>query len=160
MLMPLLAHFFIRETRVESIATSWLISVGTLIFCAVRMNSQLLVHPIIIYICGSLAIYYDTKRQNDDMLRLVAALQATAKEVERLQEETRAFELRAMIGNVAHDLKTVSIFLWDSLFSPFANFHLYPTATNVHSERDRVHRGHHVPRREGIFCVSFWFSCA
>jgi hypothetical protein len=43
------------------------------------------------------------------MLRLVAALQATAEENERLQEENRASELRAMIGNVAHDLKTVSI---------------------------------------------------
>jgi hypothetical protein len=57
--------------------------------------------------CASLLIFYDTKRQNDDMLKLVAALQITAEENERLQEESRASELRAMIGNVAHDLKTV-----------------------------------------------------
>jgi hypothetical protein len=109
MLIPLLAHFFIRETRVESVAVSWLISVGTLTFCAIYMKSEVLVYPIVFYACASLLIFYDTKRQNDDMLKLVAALQAAAEEVERLQEETRASELRAMIGNVAHDLKTVSL---------------------------------------------------
>jgi hypothetical protein len=50
---------------------------------------------------------YDSKRQSDEMTRLVLALQATVQANERLQEEGRASELRAMIGNVAHDLKTV-----------------------------------------------------
>jgi hypothetical protein len=109
MVIPLLAYIFIRETRPESIAMSWLIAVGTLIFCAIHMKSQELIFPIMTYVGSSLLIFYDAKRQNDDMLRLVAALQATADEVERLQEETRATELRAMIGNVAHDLKTVRV---------------------------------------------------
>jgi signal transduction histidine kinase len=107
MVIPLLAYFLIRDTRAESILISWWIAVGTLIFCSVYMKSQVLIYPITTYVFSSLMIFYDANRQNNDMLKLVTALQATAEEVERLQEKSRATELRAMIGNVAHDLKTV-----------------------------------------------------
>jgi signal transduction histidine kinase len=109
MVLPQLAYFLIRETRIEWIALSWLIGGAVIVFCAIQMKSQVLVYPIFFYFFASLSIFYETKRQNDDVVQLVAALQATAEEVERLQEETRATELRAMIGNVAHDLKTVSL---------------------------------------------------
>jgi signal transduction histidine kinase len=108
MVLPQLAYFLIRETRIECVVLSWLTGGAAIVFCAVHMKSQVLVYPIFFYFFASLSIFYDTKRQNDDVVQLVAALQAAAEEVERLQEETRASELRAMIGNVAHDLKTVS----------------------------------------------------
>lgn len=109
MVIPIGAFLFVRDTRLESIAVSWTIAVATLVFCAVYMKSVVLTYPIGIYIFSSLLIFYDTTRQNADVLRLVTALQATVQANELLQEENRASELRAMIGNVAHDLKTVRL---------------------------------------------------
>jgi signal transduction histidine kinase len=129
MILPLLAYVVVRETSVISIALSWLASTATLTWCAVYLRSRLLVPVIALSLFAQVLIYYDAKRQNDDMICLVAALRTTAAENERLQEEARASELRAMIGNVAHDLKTVGtpfspvetilsqIFLTHALFS-------------------------------------------
>jgi hypothetical protein len=108
MAVPLLAYIMIRETSVLSIALSWIMSIVTLTWCAVYMHSRLLGVAIALSVFTQVLIYYDAKRQNDDMICMVAALRAAAAENERLQEEARATELRAMIGNVAHDLKTVS----------------------------------------------------
>jgi hypothetical protein len=107
--IPMLAFIIMRDARLEAIAVTWSISVGTLIFCAIYMNSRALVLPIIAYVFITLLIFYDAKRQNDTVIGLVTALQFAAAENEKLQEEARATELRAMIGNVAHDLKTVSL---------------------------------------------------
>ena len=111
MFTPLLAYFLIRETSPISIAVAWVISVGTLLWCTAYMNSLYLALPTFAYFIASLLMLYVSKRQNDDMLQLVRALQIAAAENERLQDEARATELRAMIGNVAHDLKTVSYYL-------------------------------------------------
>jgi hypothetical protein len=63
---------------------------------------------IFIYAYTSLLILYDSDRQNTDMMRVINRLRFTMAENEKLQVEVQATELRAMIGNVAHDLKTVS----------------------------------------------------
>jgi hypothetical protein len=108
LILPLLAYILIRETSASSLAVSWLISTATLTWCAAYMQSRLLVPAICLSVFSQAVIYYDAKRQHDDMCRLVTALRNIVAENERLQEEARATELRAMIGNVAHDLKTVS----------------------------------------------------
>lgn len=109
MFLPLVSFFLIRETRPESIAIAWIISLGTIIGCSIYMWSEQLLVPIFVYIFASLLMFYDSDRQNNDMLRIITALRTTLIENEKLQVEAQAIELRAMIGNVAHDLKTVSI---------------------------------------------------
>jgi hypothetical protein len=52
-------------------------------------------------------IYYDSHRQSKEKYAIIDRLQETLAENERLAVEAQALELRAMIGNVAHDLKTV-----------------------------------------------------
>jgi CheY-like chemotaxis protein/signal transduction histidine kinase len=122
MILPLMAYIIIRETGVASLAVSWLISTATLTWCAAYMQSRLLVPTIGLCVFSQAVIYYDAKRQYDDLSCLVSALRSTVAENERLQEEARATELRAMIGNVAHDLKTVRLFLpptfWCFFFIP------------------------------------------
>jgi hypothetical protein len=108
MFLPMLAFFLIRDLRVDTFSVTWLISIGTLVFCAVYQDSTVLVVPIVAYTFTTALIFHDAKRQYDSMMGLVTALQLAAAENEKLQEEARATELRAMIGNVAHDLKTVS----------------------------------------------------
>ena len=117
MLFPLIAYVLIRETRPFCVGIAWFISVATLVWCTVYLKSVYLLPPTLIYFFISLLIFYDTKRQNDAMLQLVRALQVIVVENERLQDEVRATELRAMIGNVAHDLKTVSYYLLNSCVS-------------------------------------------
>ena len=52
-------------------------------------------------------IYYESDRRSRAMYLLVRKLQFTISENERLAQAREANEMRAMIGNVAHDLKTV-----------------------------------------------------
>jgi hypothetical protein len=111
MLIPIGAFFLIRATNLAAIALTWLMAVGTMIFCTTYMNSTVLIMTTLAYAFTSLVILYDAKRQNDTVLGLVRALQFAAAENEKLFEEARATELRAMIGNVAHDLKTVRCIL-------------------------------------------------
>jgi len=109
MFLPLLAFFLMRETYIESVAISWLISIGTIACCSLYMFSAPMLVPIFIYAYTSLLILYDSDRQNSNMVKVIIRLRATLEENEKLQEEAQAIELRAMIGNVAHDLKTVQI---------------------------------------------------
>ncbi len=108
MFLPLLAFFLIRETYLESVAISWLITIGTIAWCSLYMSSETMLVSIFIYAYTSLLILYDSDRQNTDMMRVINRLRFTMAENEKLQVEVQATELRAMIGNVAHDLKTVS----------------------------------------------------
>lgn len=117
MFLPLLAFFLIRETYLESVAVSWLISIATITYCSVYMTSAPMLIPIFIYAYVSVLILYDSDRQNSDMILVIERLHLSLLENERLQEEAQARELRAIIGNVAHDLKTVLFF-----FTAFVSF--------------------------------------
>ena len=61
-----------------------------------------------LYVYASLLLYMDTRRRIRKTNELVNRLQATLAENETLAVEAQAIELRAMIGNIAHDLKSVS----------------------------------------------------
>ena len=105
---PIVSYFLIRDTRVESLALSWLIGIVTLLFCAISLRSLDMCIALLSYVFASSLIVYDSHRQNADIFALVAKLQDTLAHNEELAVAAQATELRAMIGNVAHDLKTVS----------------------------------------------------
>lgn len=111
MILPLISYCLIQETQHWTIGASWFMVVGTLLGCGIYLKSVFLLTPVVIYALASMLIFYDTNRQNREMAQLIETLKETLLENERLQEDTRASELRAMIGNVAHDLKTVSLLL-------------------------------------------------
>ena len=69
-------------------------------------SSDLLVDSISFTFVTGL-IYYDSFRQSRSMCVLIEKFRGIVAENERLSVEAQALELRAMIGNVAHDLKTV-----------------------------------------------------
>jgi signal transduction histidine kinase len=56
-------------------------------------------------------LLYENQRQNLQLFVLAEKLTHSLEENERLADETHATELRHMIANVAHDLKTVSFYL-------------------------------------------------
>jgi hypothetical protein len=106
--IPLILFFVLRDTHHVAIWTTWFISCATqLLFCmhhkSVDSYMSLLMYA---FVLGSTS--YETMRHSAAMNNLVTRLQETLAENERLAVEAQALELRAMIGNVAHDLKTVS----------------------------------------------------
>jgi hypothetical protein len=67
------------------------------------------------YICFCLFMIYEYKRQNLSKFLLAQNLQLAIEENERMSDELHANEMSHMIGNVAHDLKTVS-FAYHNIF--------------------------------------------
>ncbi len=104
MMVPILYSVVFREIRWKNIALSWLLTVAGLSYCIIAKNMFATIPILLTYIPISAMYLYDTNRQNKNTFRLTQKL----AENERLADETHARELRHMIGNVAHDLKTVS----------------------------------------------------
>jgi signal transduction histidine kinase/CheY-like chemotaxis protein len=105
---PLMIFFVLRDTKFSTIAVAWAICLISLSACCVYTQSFERFTALLSYFCTTCIIFYDSLRQYKDVYALIDRLQETLVENERLAVEAQALELRAMIGNVAHDLKTVS----------------------------------------------------
>ena len=88
---------------------SWLVSLCSIGYAGSVMKIRQTTPFLVIYFCYSLIILYDNQRQNLSIFFLAEKLKFSLGENERLADETHASELRHMIANVAHDLKTVRI---------------------------------------------------
>lgn len=108
MLVPLTFSSLMRESRLEWTLISWIISIAGLIVSTILINSTQPIVSICYYACASLFIIFDLYRQNTTTFFLNRQLQATLTENQKLAQEQKATEMRHMIANVAHDLKTVS----------------------------------------------------
>jgi signal transduction histidine kinase/CheY-like chemotaxis protein len=107
-LYPIMTSFMMSDASPFAVVSSWLISLATMMWASVYLQSWDQFYMTIGYIFASVALAYNNDSQNRAVFQLIVRLQNALAENERLQEEARAEELRAMIGNVAHDLKTVS----------------------------------------------------
>jgi hypothetical protein len=105
---PLMIFFVLRDTTFSSITAAWVICLISLFACCVYTQSFERFTALLSYFCTTCIIFYDSHRQSKSLYTLIDRLQETLAENERLAVEAQALELRAMIGNVAHDLKTVS----------------------------------------------------
>jgi hypothetical protein len=107
MLLPIVFHIILRDSMIGTFILTWVISVGSVILAGVLMNIRQTAPFIVVYLCYSLLILYDNQRQNLSLFFLAEKLKFALGENERMADETHASELRHMIANVAHDLKTV-----------------------------------------------------
>lgn len=113
---PLITAFILRDTNPIAWGFSWaLCLVVTLLANGAETSLSARLADTVSYGFTTSIVLYDTYRQNVNVFRLVTKLQETLKENEQLAVEAQALELRAMIGNVAHDLKTVSAFCYNML---------------------------------------------
>jgi signal transduction histidine kinase len=106
-LYPVVVFLLLKDTQLAAIAASWAIGVVTLAVISIRAQSWDHLYMLIGYVALSSVLMYDHHRSSKAVFQLVSRLQNTLAENARLEVEARAEELRAMIGNVAHDLKTV-----------------------------------------------------
>jgi hypothetical protein len=106
---PVIAYSLLRDIRQEAIAVSWTLGCGVLVAYAVYLQSLDLAIATVMYMLISLLLYVDTQLRLKKTLILVHHLQDTLVDNQRLALEAQGIELRAMIGNIAHDLKSVSL---------------------------------------------------
>jgi len=108
-----LTFFVMRDTPVRAMVYAWGVGVSVNLACCFYAQDSEQALVLFLYSVGSFIIFSGVLRQNKTMGEIIAKLQNTLKENEALAVEAQALELRAMIGNVAHDLKTVRcIFEW------------------------------------------------
>ena len=117
------AFFIMRDTPIGALIPAWAVGIlVSLVNCLYAQDREQLA-VLMFYAVGSVIIFSDTWKQSKTMTEMIVKLQNTLKENEELAVEAQALELRAMIGNVAHDLKTVSFYPFSYL--EFAIHHSY-----------------------------------
>eukprot|EP00600_Ochromonadales_sp_CCMP1393_P014796 CAMPEP_0174998714 /NCGR_PEP_ID=MMETSP0005-20121125/1658_1 /TAXON_ID=420556 /ORGANISM="Ochromonas sp., Strain CCMP1393" /LENGTH=283 /DNA_ID=CAMNT_0016253373 /DNA_START=307 /DNA_END=1155 /DNA_ORIENTATION=+ len=106
MMFPIAAYIVMPETRILTIVSTFLIGLGTIITASVWLKSTAMATPIVWFVVfGSLVlctVHYQLKRLYD----YVVKFEALQLDIRNKAEAAQATELRSMIGNVAHDLKT------------------------------------------------------
>lgn len=106
MLTPILFSNVAREVRVEYVMSSFFAASVTLLICMALINSWLPLSYVGPYIVLGSLITINAGRQNAINFLTYRKFKDTLEENELMAAEVRANELRHMIRNVAHDLKT------------------------------------------------------
>ncbi len=108
MLIPIVYSLALKDVKWQVVVSAWVVTTACLIATVALIDASPCVIMLIIYIPVSAFILYDNQRQNMEVFLLTQKLSFLLSENERMAAETHATEMRHMIGNVAHDLKTVS----------------------------------------------------
>lgn len=136
MFNPIIVAFLLRDTRLEALIFSWMAAVGVLIaFCAVQVSPDIIIATVS-YVFFSVLLFWDNERHRRALFAVVDQLKQALIDNEQLAKAAMALELRAMIGNVAHDLKTVSLVqrLYTCTLSQFLLTHIwYHVHSGMHS---------------------------
>lgn len=110
MIIPILFCVVYREARIGVNIIAFLIVLLSLIYCSILLNSS---QPLVIssgYFILTLVVMIDSLKQFILFYWLGRQLKKTIETNQTLAEENKATEMRHMIANVAHDMKTVSSF--------------------------------------------------
>lgn len=102
-----MAFFVVRDTPPDAFMIAWMVGIVTTFACCMQARDKEQTIDLALYILTTLIIFRDSFQRNKMMRDTVTKLENTLRENEKLAVEAQAIELRAMIGNVAHDLKTV-----------------------------------------------------
>eukprot|EP00981_Chlorochromonas_danica_P004379 scaffold875_cov183-Ochromonas_danica.AAC.6 len=106
MRVPLLYSSILRDTDWSVILFSWVISAAFLLICTLKDGTREKFMFYGFYIALSGLQLYANQKLNIRSFIIQQQLSAVIKQNEEMAREIRANELRHMIGNVAHDLKT------------------------------------------------------
>ena len=107
MLLPFLFSIALKTVRAPYVFVSWLVVIVTVVISLVWASSYYSSPLVIFYVPLSLTCIAEIHRQNVYQFLLLKKQQLLMDNNRRLAEEAQS-ELRFMIANMAHDLKTVS----------------------------------------------------
>lgn len=127
LIIPIMASIIFKTVKWQSVLASWLITVGFMSYAIWVGDAVNSIPVLVFYIPISVILMYENYRQDIILFLMSRKKDDLLDENRRLSEEAQN-ELRFMIANMAHDLKTVSII--DSLqciepyLSDFSRCHL------------------------------------
>jgi hypothetical protein len=107
MLIPILFVVIMRETNLVYILLSWVATIVSLFTCAILLASSHSYVFLLFYVLLSLVIIMDVYKQNVVLFILGRQLKRQLERNQLKATQEKALQMRNMIGNVAHDLKTV-----------------------------------------------------
>lgn len=108
MVVPFLFGILLRGTPIIPVIACWSTGVACLIACGVLRQSGSIMLQLILYIVSSAIFFLEARRRDVQSFLLYRQLKQTLTRNEAHADEVHATEMRHMIANVAHDLKTVS----------------------------------------------------
>jgi hypothetical protein len=108
MVYPMLLSMIVKSVKSETVFFCWALTVASLSILFVMYDYHLSLSSFVALTLISFMKVWEFQRQKISMFFLSQELRGTQTENERLEKENRASELKHLIGNVAHDLKTVS----------------------------------------------------
>lgn len=122
-LVPLLSTSILRSASWSYHIISWIICTISLVivtFLLVKNSNLLLLTVLLAYLPCSMIMLFETRRQNLGCFQMHQKMKELLIEKEELINTIQKDDVRTMIGNVAHDLKTVSYYNHYKLFVSFS----------------------------------------
>ncbi len=108
MIMPIFFGVVLRETRIRVLSCAWFIVVFTLLYTSILFASSQSIAILVFYVLASGLIILDSFKQCLLFYLLSRQLRRVIEANQKLSVQNKATEMRHLIANVAHDLKTVS----------------------------------------------------
>lgn len=110
-MLPVMFALVAKGARWRYVLAAWSISVAVDITLLVQFEAYLSLVPCILWFILSFTTLFEHQRQSISIFLLAQGQQKLIDENVKMADEIQANELRHMIGNVAHDLKTVILIL-------------------------------------------------
>lgn len=108
MMIPIIFTYVLRETRFRLSLLAWGIAMISIVISCVMLGSYRSLVLVLFYACIGGIMITDSYKQYLLFYSLSRQLKKTIETNQRLADQNKATEMRHMIANVAHDLKTVS----------------------------------------------------
>jgi hypothetical protein len=119
---PMVIILIVSKYRLLAFTISLIVTSATVAICNYLSNNSGRAYYLIFPLIVQVIVFYDNRKKDYEKFLMTLKLQETLEENKRLAAEEKASDLRAMIGNVAHDLKTVSSFIFNYCFFIFLFF--------------------------------------
>ena len=117
LMMPLTLSIVFKGVEFRLALIYWIATSIFLITILLEYNRQTSILSLVTTIIFSFIIFYDYHWQSLNMFQLICEKQNTIEQNEETYVENQTKLMRAMIGNVAHDLKTVIFLLFPAIRS-------------------------------------------
>ena len=108
-MFPFILSIIVKGVKWEYVGLSFVMVVAVNFFTMFYFDLTKSLATFCLFIPICMLAMYENQKQSVHCFLLAQSQQNLIEENERLAAETHANELRSMIGNVAHDLKTVSL---------------------------------------------------
>jgi hypothetical protein len=138
-LVPSTYAVVMKEKRVYLTVSSWILSVFGMIIGNVLTKSTSGILIIIFYTMLSWVVFIDSFRVHAYMNDLYENLKVSVEQNQQLLDQQKVNQMKDVIGNVSHDLKTVSLYPLNIIALCLIDFSFSTLASLLFHARHRLH---------------------